>query len=1053
MSQVPIVRMDSSNTVVVRSRVNARRYGVVAICVTAGILIAATLTIAHGLWSVRPKGIGRLVEATARLPFRTLPIRLSGGFEYRPIESPDRGAAGARPELWPIYEAVAEVRENDERDVHAIGVAGLLAGNIDHAITALEQTVIAGSGKYDLLEAISASRDAPLLSDLSGAYFVRARSRDRTRDYASALNAAESAFRISPTAEVAWNRALAIEVLHPQGAAEAWTIYLRIEPASEWSREASERRDRMSVASLNDRWKRAQAQLESAAPHIVDAIATEFPEQLRLYLDDTVVPNIAAGNGTFRFETALALADALCRTSEECLTADSLEMIRASDATRRAKEIGDGYRRYAAAQAVASKDPEKREEHLLAAAKTLDAIDYPFAPRVHLQLATLGYDTGRYADGLSHVAIVDRRFVSAKRRSPILEGQLEWVRGLLQISVGEPHEASASYHRAVRTFAEHRAYAGVGGVELLLGENLRYLGDFDEAWDHYRRALSALGRFGESPRLGLALSSAARTAAREGLDGIALLLADASLTMARRQGDAAYETQAAIARCQIASASISAERFEQALNAAEQARNRIPTEAARVRFDVDLQMARASLAARRSPDAGLAAATEAIRIAGLRKDVLRVVRAYALRARLGRSAGRLDPAVADLRAGISELEKQRLHVTAGPLRASFLETANDLYRELADLLETRGDGVGALEVAEAARSRVLLDVLNGKAAAPPPGIVETMTNRLPGGGAVIEYFAVPNAMLAFVISRDEGIRTIRSPWTSANREASKRFRQSRNMADASDLYDVLIRPLNLDRFDHVTFVPDRSIATLPLAMLYDRQRKRFLVEDVVMATAPSATVALQMPATSVPLQSMLIVSEPAMEESLTATLPRLPGASREAATLAARVPSSKVLERGDATPARILEGARSAAVVHFAGHTLDSPFEAPALVCAPDAATRDGLLRVSAIQSETFPRLRLVVLAACNTSVGETTSEGTMSLARAFIAAGANGVVASLWPVTDDAYASFWRVFYEGLARGGTPAEALRHAQLALLRHPRFNSPEFWAGFEFVGSA
>ena len=63
--------------------------------------------------------------------------------------------------------------------------------------------------------------------------------------------------------------------------------------------------------------------------------------------------------------------------------------------------------------------------------------------------------------------------------------------------------------------------------------------------------------------------------------------------------------------------------------------------------------------------------------------------------------------------------------------------------------------------------------------------------------------------------------------------------------------------------------------------------------------------------------------------------------------------------------------------------------------------------------------------------------EGVFGLQRAFHLGGCRNVVASLWKVDDQATAALMALFYHHLwAKGEPPLQALRHAQLALLRHP-----------------
>jgi CHAT domain-containing protein len=95
----------------------------------------------------------------------------------------------------------------------------------------------------------------------------------------------------------------------------------------------------------------------------------------------------------------------------------------------------------------------------------------------------------------------------------------------------------------------------------------------------------------------------------------------------------------------------------------------------------------------------------------------------------------------------------------------------------------------------------------------------------------------------------------------------------------------------------------------------------------------------------------------------------------------------------------------------------------------------------------------LVVLSACQTALGrEVRGEGLMGLTRGFMYAGSARVVASLWRVPDRGTAELMKRFYEGmLVQGLPPAAALRAAQLAMRKDPRWRAPYNWAGFTLQG--
>jgi CHAT domain-containing protein len=71
------------------------------------------------------------------------------------------------------------------------------------------------------------------------------------------------------------------------------------------------------------------------------------------------------------------------------------------------------------------------------------------------------------------------------------------------------------------------------------------------------------------------------------------------------------------------------------------------------------------------------------------------------------------------------------------------------------------------------------------------------------------------------------------------------------------------------------------------------------------------------------------------------------------------------------------------------------------------------------------------------------------SIARAFLAAGAHNVVATLWDVEDPATSKATHEFFRQRDQGRTDAVALQQAQLALLRSG--DSPKVWAAFQLQG--
>ena len=172
----------------------------------------------------------------------------------------------------------------------------------------------------------------------------------------------------------------------------------------------------------------------------------------------------------------------------------------------------------------------------------------------------------------------------------------------------------------------------------------------------------------------------------------------------------------------------------------------------------------------------------------------------------------------------------------------------------------------------------------------------------------------------------------------------------------------------------------------------------------------------------------------------------------------------------------------SATHVHFACHG-GGRFLDP-LLSAALSLSGEELLSAREIAGLSAPA-RLVVASACETGVvqGYYEVDESLGLSSAFVAAGAAGVISTLWEVDDFATALIISKFYEGIFQANMPpAAALREAQLwmrdaeataidayassrAPLRALRgrrsataskdsapYSAPSYWAAFVFTGA-
>jgi len=246
----------------------------------------------------------------------------------------------------------------------------------------------------------------------------------------------------------------------------------------------------------------------------------------------------------------------------------------------------------------------------------------------------------------------------------------------------------------------------------------------------------------------------------------------------------------------------------------------------------------------------------------------------------------------------------------------------------------------------------------------------------------------------------------------------------------------------------VFLVPDGPLHWVPFAALLPLDRH-------TLTWFPSATFAARK-GEHRQNGAITVFADPLYETAL----PRLAASAGEAEVIRKQAGARpvRILLRHEATREAFLSAAKTSSILHVATHAVvdDSRPRVSGIAFSmftPEARVRDGLLRLGEIYALRMNR-SLVVLSSCESRAGqEFRGEGLASLAHGFLHAGARQVVASLWPVADGASSVLMEHFYrEMLQSKRSPAEALRQAQMAMKKDPRFGSPFYWAGFIVEGN-
>jgi tetratricopeptide (TPR) repeat protein len=279
---------------------------------------------------------------------------------------------------------------------------------------------------------------------------------------------------------------------------------------------------------------------------------------------------------------------------------------------------------------------------------------------------------------------------------------------------------------------------------------------------------------------------------------------------------------------------------------------------------------------------------------------------------------------------------------------------------------------------------------------------------------------------------------------------------------ASRAFTQFVAPLAPSQQAEVLVIADGPLAYLPIET-FIRGGSTPWGSSTRFVYGPSASVLLALQRSSAARtwkREVLAVGNPSRaprvqgrlattsERSADSALPDLPAAATEAREIATLL-GGDAITGNEATVTRwlSLDPARYR-YLHFATHTVfnDAHPERTALLMA------DGRLDLDAVR-----RLRLssdlVTLSACETALGkQLRGEGIIGFPHAFLEAGAQGVVMSLWRVSDQTASRYMEDFYRELRAGRSPPNAmLAVRQRRIAAGGADAHPSRWAPFVLVG--
>lgn len=322
---------------------------------------------------------------------------------------------------------------------------------------------------------------------------------------------------------------------------------------------------------------------------------------------------------------------------------------------------------------------------------------------------------------------------------------------------------------------------------------------------------------------------------------------------------------------------------------------------------------------------------------------------------------------------------------------------------------------------------------------------------------------VPGTTRASVLKVAEQLRSELTDITS---------RSSEYLPPAQNMYQWLVAPLEADLkalgIQNLVFIMDSGLRSIPMSALHDGQG--FLVEKYSLALMPSLSL------TDTRYQDIKDNQVLAMGASKFSNQAPLPAVPVELSQITSLWKGQSFLNKDfTLTNLKAQRRQKPFGIVHLATHAFFQPGEpSNSYIQLSDTKLRLNQLRQLGWND---PAVELLVLSACKTAQGN--EEVELGFAGLAVQAGVKSALASLSFISDEGTMALMTEFYEQLQQSPIKAEALRRAQVAMLKgevkledgqlitpsqtlplppelaklgNQTLSHPKFWAAFTLIGN-
>lgn len=951
------------------------------------------------------------------------------------------------------------------------------ADDFDQAVRMLAEDPDCTDEAVEALQRISGGVPAAL-SDLAAAYYIRAQQEDRASDLLRGYDAVHAA---PDSPEARYNRAIIEEAL---GDNASWDRFLKDESSSSpWAGDAR-RRHRPRPADAAAQWKTALASaFQTRDAESASRFIAPFPGVAQVYFEDTLLaPEADLG-------TLQVFADALFLRTKDPLARDIVQAMRTDPR---------GIAEYHAGRSgqTAMQDPKML---ILQSSGLLRAAGNP----LHL-VAQFRHAWGESSELGSQPrvrAMLDRIEPEVRHRGyHHLLGRIHSLRAYCLSYEGDFVGSLAQYERALRQFDALRDFDSIPGTRARIAGVLRVAGDVEAAAREIVRALRDEHRIVNTREQHNVNGEASKVARALGLPHAAWHYADSMVGTYRRRLVADPADMGALSRMQKelsialsnrAAMAVELEDYESAnadLTEARRQSEETPIDPV-IRRLTDIAFyeirGRASLL---TPNEAISAYTRALDLA--EGDKFRTTRAslYAQRADAFGRAGQEAEAGEDLRRTVLELEAEENEIVAygGPrssddLPPGYFARFQDAYLHLIRHYVDRSDVVQSLMYAEYSRGaetkKLLARLRLRGSVSESVEHFRSIRARLPHNSALLLYSVMEDRTYVWVVTAARtSVHRLNVPGRDVERWSRALYRAERRRlleefeegleAPYAELFAPVLKHVGGERGTptRLIIVPDGAMHGLPFAALRNPDDDRYLIQDYIVETAPSATLYAYARVRDAMLQksgapSLMVMGNPAFDRTLPLVrgFSYLPHAEREATAIAALY-DTEALTGATATVPAFLNGVEGMDLVHFAGHAVVNPVTpASSYLLMARSQQHAGVLTAGELLARLkLDRTRLVVLSACSSAGGlGVGGEGVAPLVQPILTAGVPAVIGSLWSVNDATTERLLVSFHQHYRQHKDAAVALRDAQLAFIgsRNRNLSSGFAWAPFQVIGHA